>query len=47
MFDLINRVLEDFVINVIKKRSQEKADEEYFRNILRERKKGEKHEMCR
>lgn len=39
MFDLINRLLEKFVIDLIKKRNQEKADEEYFKRILEERKK--------
>lgn len=38
MFDVINKFLEKFVINLINKRNQEKADEEYFKKILELRK---------
>lgn len=39
MFDVINRLLEKFVIDLIRKRNREKEDEEYFRKILEERKR--------
>ncbi len=39
MLDLLNKILEKFVINLIRKRNREKEDEEYFRKILEERKR--------
>ena len=38
MFDLINQLLEKFVIDLIHKRNKEKEDEEYFIKILESRK---------
>ncbi len=38
MFDLFNKLLEKFVINLIDKKNKEKKDEEYFLKILEERK---------
>lgn len=38
MFDLLNKLLERFVIDLIHKKNREKEDEEYFRKILEERK---------
>ncbi len=36
MFEKINLILQKIVIDLINKRNREKADEEFFANILKE-----------